>query len=71
MMLFNTVREKKLKAVSIIREKVSTNVIPEGVSFLSRRHIFWTAMLLDIPDIEGNDMHGIKSLASQIGSEMD
>ncbi|GJV96400.1 hypothetical protein Tco_1547977 [Tanacetum coccineum] len=46
----------------------------EGVMFLSRRHIFLTAMLLafsivlilfkDIPDIERDEMHRIKSLAS-------
>ncbi|GKA25798.1 hypothetical protein Tco_0711907 [Tanacetum coccineum] len=52
----------------------------EGVMFLSRRHIFSSAMLLvfsivlilfkDIPNIEGDEMYGIKSLASQIGSEL-
>ncbi|GJX30600.1 hypothetical protein Tco_0238679, partial [Tanacetum coccineum] len=52
----------------------------EGVMFLSRRHIFSSAMLLvfsiililfkDIPDIDGDEMHGIKSLASQIGPEL-
>nr|GEZ60204.1 proteasome subunit beta type-5-like [Tanacetum cinerariifolium] len=51
-----------------------------GVIFLSRRHIFWTAMLLvfsvvlilfkDIPDIKGDEIHRIKSLASQIGPKM-
>nr|GEZ30097.1 homogentisate phytyltransferase 1, chloroplastic-like [Tanacetum cinerariifolium] len=56
------------------------NTIREGVIILSRRHIFSTAMLLvfsvvlilfkDIPDIEGDEMHGIKSLASQIGPEL-
>ncbi|GJY64368.1 hypothetical protein Tco_0465828, partial [Tanacetum coccineum] len=50
------------------------------VMFLSRRHIFSAAMLLvfsivlilfkDIPNIKGDEMHGIKSLASQIGSEL-
>ncbi|GJS94600.1 hypothetical protein Tco_0801568 [Tanacetum coccineum] len=47
---------------------------------LSKRHIFSSAMLLvfsiililfkDIPDIDGDEMHGIKSLASQIGPEL-
>ncbi|GJX63695.1 hypothetical protein Tco_0296595 [Tanacetum coccineum] len=52
----------------------------EGVMFLSRCHIFSSAMLLvfsivlilfkDIPNIEGDEMHGIKSLSSQIGPEL-
>ncbi|KAJ0744726.1 putative homogentisate phytyltransferase [Helianthus annuus] len=54
------------------------NAIRGGV-VLSRRHFFSVAMLLvfsvvlilfkDIPDIKGDEMHGIKSLASQIGPE--
>ncbi|XP_076955905.1 homogentisate phytyltransferase 1, chloroplastic-like [Bidens hawaiensis] len=54
------------------------NAIRGGV-VLSRRHFFSIAMLMvfsvvlilfkDIPDIKGDEMHGIKSLASQIGPE--
>ncbi|XP_076892639.1 homogentisate phytyltransferase 1, chloroplastic-like [Bidens hawaiensis] len=54
------------------------NVIRGGV-ILSRRHFFSIFMLMvfsvvlilfkDIPDIKGDEMHGIKSLASQIGPE--
>ncbi|PWA44193.1 UbiA prenyltransferase family [Artemisia annua] len=56
------------------------NAIHEGVINLSTRHIFSIAMLLvfsvvlilfkDIPDIKGDEMHGIKSLASQLGPEL-
>ncbi|KAI3524156.1 hypothetical protein L1887_02808 [Cichorium endivia] len=55
------------------------NAIKGGVVVLSRRHLFSIGMLFvfsvvlilfkDIPDIEGDEMHGIKSLASQIGPE--
>ncbi|KAJ9538525.1 hypothetical protein OSB04_031258 [Centaurea solstitialis] len=55
------------------------NAIRGGAFILSRRHIFSIAMLTvfsvvlilfkDIPDIKGDEMHGIKSLASQIGPE--
>ncbi|CAH1426764.1 unnamed protein product [Lactuca virosa] len=55
------------------------NVIKGGVVVLSMRHLFSIAMLFvfsivlilfkDIPDIKGDEMHGIKSLASQIGPE--
>ncbi|KAJ0880830.1 putative homogentisate phytyltransferase [Helianthus annuus] len=54
------------------------NAIRGGV-VLSRRHFFSVTVLLvfsvvlilfkDIPDIKGDEMHGIKSLASQIGPE--
>ncbi|KAL8235057.1 hypothetical protein R6Q59_021157 [Mikania micrantha] len=54
------------------------NAIRGGL-VLSRRHFFSIAMLIvfsvvlilfkDIPDIKGDEMHGIKSLASQIGPE--
>ncbi|KAI3803169.1 hypothetical protein L1987_31318 [Smallanthus sonchifolius] len=50
-----------------------------GGIVLSKRHYFSIAMLIvfsvalilfkDIPDIKGDEMHGIKSLASQIGPE--
>ncbi|KAI3775277.1 hypothetical protein L1987_49848 [Smallanthus sonchifolius] len=50
-----------------------------GGIVLSKRHFFSIAMLIvfsvvlilfkDIPDIKGDEMHGIKSLASQIGPE--
>ncbi|KAL7597633.1 hypothetical protein Lser_V15G23602 [Lactuca serriola] len=55
------------------------NAIKGRVVVLSMRHLFSIAMLFvfsivlilfkDIPDIKGDEMHGIKSLASQIGPE--
>nr|XP_043626135.1 homogentisate phytyltransferase 1, chloroplastic-like [Erigeron canadensis] len=59
---------------------IQNAIIRGGVIILSRRHLFSMAMLIvfsvvlilfkDIPDIKGDEMHGIRSLASQIGPEL-